>query len=115
MSLAPLSACRVLEQLQLGECHNLASLDPLMACTSLKRLSLNHCTKIIDLAPLVACTSIQQLDLYGSSSMDLAPLRYCYRLEKLALDAGPLHTAALRSFAHLKGLSIMNHRGGLWY
>ena len=108
-SLASLSACRILEQLDIGECNNLVSLGPLVACTLLKKLNLRNLAEPIDLAPLAACPSLRQLDLYQCcSSMDLTPLQSCSHLKKLFL-AAPLYLEALRSFSHLKNLSIINN------
>ena len=104
--LAPLSAQKIgaMEQLQLCQCGNLASLGPLRTWLNLKSYMVNP----IDLAPLAACQRLRELHLYGCcSSMNLAPLRFCSHLQKLSL-ASPLYLAALRSLSRLKNLSIIN-------
>lgn len=95
-SLKGLSACKFLEELDLGGCVSLQSLRGIGAAAStLARLSLARCESLTDVSQLSGCTALVALDLSGCGSLeDVAALAGCPSLRDLSVAASSVTSLA---------------------
>ena len=106
-NLAPLTACKALQDLVVFGCNLLADVSALQWCRGVTALDMSYCTCLIDITPLAslsalatlkmadcclvtnfnvlaACTALTNLDLgFCNNLADLAPLASCKALAKL--------------------------------
>ena len=68
--------------------ENLTSLDPLSACILIEKIEIYRATRISDLSPLRACKNLTRLLIDGSQVTDLAPLSLLLLLEVLSVQKG---------------------------